>query len=344
MMKRHANIPIFIPHLGCPNQCVFCNQRHISGVNKFEAKEVIPTIEAALDTIPTGMKTEIAFFGGSFTGIERALMIELLQIAHTYVRQGLVSSIRCSTRPDYINVDILDILKKYGVKTIELGLQTVSDDVLCVCKRGHSSADEKAACQLIVERGFSLVGQMMIGLPGATAESELDTAEFIVNSGAVGARIYPTVVFRDTELCSMTQNGEYTPLGIEEAVERSIGPLKRLTDAGIEVIRIGLCASENLTADDTYYAGPNHPALGEMIISRLFYRNISALLEERDFRGLTPTVLVSRGSVSKAIGQKKENKIRLIREFGLADIKFRECDSLAQYELKLECEGDTQCI
>lgn len=343
-MKRHANIPIFIPHLGCPNQCVFCNQRHISGVSKFEAKEVIPTIEAALATIPAGTDTEIAFFGGSFTGIERELMLELLKIANTYVQSGRVSSIRCSTRPDYIDSDILDILEQYGVKTIELGLQTVADSVLRVCKRGHSSANEKDACRMIVERGFSLVGQMMIGLPGATSDSELDTAEFIINSGADGARIYPTVVFRDTELCDMAQRGEYTPLGIEEAVERSIGPLKLLTDAGIEVIRIGLCASENLADTDTYYAGPNHPALGEMIISRLFYTNICTLLEERDCRGLTPTVLVSRGSISKAIGQKKENKIRLIEQFGLADIKFREFDSLAQYELKLECEGDTQCI
>lgn len=340
-MKQHANIPIFIPHLGCPNQCVFCNQRHISGVRSFEAKEVIPTIEAALATIPRTADTEIAFFGGSFTGIERNLMIELLEIASYYLKNGRVGSIRCSTRPDYIDSEVLDILMHYGVGTIELGLQSVSEDVLSMCKRGHAFRHEADACRMITERGISLVGQMMIGLPGSTPDTERATAEFIVSSGATGARIYPTVVFKDTELCDMAAAGEYVPLRTEEAVERSAEVLEIFNNAGINVIRIGLCASENLAGADSYYAGPNHPALGEMIISRLFYKRAVELLKTRDFTGNVPTLLVPRGSMSKAIGQKKENKIRLISEFGLADIKFKESDALGQFELKLECEGDT---
>ena len=334
--RRHANIPIFIPHLGCPNQCVFCNQRHISGVKSFAAEEVIPSIENALKTISAGTEVEIAFFGGSFTGIDRRLMLNLLEIAGKYVVDGRVSAIRCSTRPDYIDEEVLYILKRYGVKTIELGLQTTSDAVLERCKRGHAFSHEVEACRMIVDSGLSLVGQMMIGLPGATQESELATAEFIAASGAVGARIYPTVVFHDTELCEMAMSGEYLPLSIEEAVERSVGPLMLFADRGIEVIRIGLCASENLSDAGSYYAGPNHPALGEMIMSRVMYHKAAELLRGIECRGKIVFMTVPRGSISKAIGQKKENKLRLIREFGLADIRFAESDSLAEYELKLE--------
>ena len=211
-MKKHANIPIFIPHLGCPNQCVFCNQRTISGVNKFDISRVSAQIDEALATVDPSCEVEIAFFGGSFTGIDRELMISLLEIAYDYIKRGKVSSVRCSTRPDYISDDILNILKKYGVKTVELGLQSASDKVLLKSKRGHTAYDEERACKMIVNAGLDLVGQMMIGLPGSTLEDELQTARFIVKSGAKGARIYPTVVFYDTELCEMSRRGEYTPL------------------------------------------------------------------------------------------------------------------------------------
>ena len=250
-MKKHVNIPIFIPHLGCPNQCVFCNQRTISGVSDFDITSVKAEIDSALATIDQSCEVEIAFFGGSFTGIDRQLMESLLQLAYDYIRCGRVKSIRCSTRPDYISDEILDLLCKYGVKTIELGLQSASDHVLEVCKRGHTFNDEVNACKLIVERGFTLVGQMMIGLPGSTPEDEIKTARFIIDSGASSARIYPTVVFRDTELCQMSEYGNYIPITLSEATERSAIILEMLLDSGVDVIRIGLCASENLV-DDTF--------------------------------------------------------------------------------------------
>ena len=167
-MKKHVNIPIFIPHLGCPNQCIFCNQRTISGVNKFDISRVENEIEIALKTVLPSQKAEIAFFGGSFTGIDRDLMLSLLKLANKYILYGRIDSIRCSTRPDYINEDILSILKQYGVRTIELGLQSSSDKVLNIAKRGHTKEDEQRACKMIVEHGFELVGQMMIGLPGSS--------------------------------------------------------------------------------------------------------------------------------------------------------------------------------
>ena len=162
MAKRHVNIPILIPHLGCPNTCVFCNQRMISGVSEFALTDVRRQIDEALSTIEPDTECEIAFFGGSFTGIDRSLMISLLEIAKEYMDCGLVDSLRCSTRPDYIDEEILDILQAYGVSTVELGLQSVSEKVLFTTKRGHGFSAERRAAELIVNRGIALVGQMMI--------------------------------------------------------------------------------------------------------------------------------------------------------------------------------------
>ena len=343
-MKRHVNIPIFIPHLGCPNQCVFCNQRTISGVNAFDISDVKRQIEEALETIDCTCEAEIAFFGGSFTGIDRELMISLLELAYEYVSSGKVKSVRCSTRPDYINSDILDLLKKYSVNTIELGLQSSSDSVLKLSKRGHTRADEENACKMIAERGFSLVGQMMIGLPSSTLEDELETAHFIVNSGATGARIYPTVVFYGTELCEMSKIGTYSPIELNDAVERSAKVLKIFLDANVDVIRIGLCSSDNLVDDEKYYAGPNHPAIGEMVESAMLYNKIIDMLDkDKSYNGTTLKVSVAKGFLSKAIGQKKTNKNKLIREYGFADVKITEDENLCGYELIIEEERKREC-
>ena len=340
---RHVNIPIFIPHLGCPNQCVFCNQRSISGVREFCADDVVPIIENALETVGEDAECEIAFFGGSFTGIDRDLMVALLEIAHSYVRSGRGRSVRCSTRPDYINEEIIDILKKYCVKTIELGLQSSSDSVLKISKRGHNFEAERKACDLIVKSGIDLVGQMMIGLPGSDIDSELATARFIIESGAVGARIYPTVVFRDTELCNMTLSGEYTPLSLEEAVERSAKVFELFCDAGVKVIRIGLQSSENLTDEDKYLAGPNHSALGELVIGEMYYNKICELLSSESLSGEENiTVRVPRGDLSKAVGQNKRNRIKLSKTY--KHISFAESCDLPQYGVLLEINnGEKKC-
>lgn len=337
-MKRHANIPVFIPHLGCPNQCVFCNQRVISGVREFYAEDVIPIIETALSTIDEDTEAEIAFFGGSFTGIERSLMIELLEIANKYIKLGRVTSIRCSTRPDYIDSEILDILEKYGVRVIELGLQSSSDEVLALTKRGHSFEAEKSAAKLITERGFQLVGQMMIGLPGSSLESELETADFIIKSGASGARIYPTVVFRDTELAHLTEKGLYMPISLDEAVFRSAKVMQKFILAGVKVIRVGLQASDNLSSEDTYLAGPNHSALGELCENEIYYSLIKEKINEINIApGKCPEVLIPPRTRSKAVGQKKKNRLRLINEFSLKDIIFTESDCLSDYEVSIIC-------
>ncbi len=338
-MKRHVNIPIFIPHLGCPNTCVFCNQRTISGVSSFDPAAVRDTIDTVLSTVSMDSEAEIAFFGGSFTGIDRDLMLELLNIAYSYVSLKRVSSVRCSTRPDYINEQVLSDLKRYGVRVIELGLQSIDENVLSASKRGHGRKEAETACKMIVDAGFSLVGQMMIGLPNSTPESELETAEFIIKSGASGARIYPTVVFKGTELCSMAESGKYKPLEVDEAVCRSASVAEKLIGAGVDIIRIGLCASENLSGDDTYYAGPNHPAIGELVENELYYRLIKKkvqLLETEKGRSLT--VSVAKGCLSKAIGQRKKNKLHLIEEFSLSEIKFSEDEGLSEFDISVSVQ------
>ncbi len=339
-MKRHVNIPVFIPHLGCPNQCVFCNQRTISGVSNFDPSSVRNIIDTALTTVEDDAEAEIAFFGGSFTGIDRELMTELLEIAYKYIESGKVTSIRCSTRPDYISEEILNILSRYGVKNIELGLQSSSDKVLQASKRGHTYIDEVRACELITSHGFNLVGQMMIGLPDSTPEDEIRTADFIIKQGAVGARIYPTVVFYDTELYSMCGSGIYTPISLNDAVERSASVYNMFIENNVKVIRVGLCASENLSSADTYFGGPNHAALGEMVLNKVYLDRIIAKasqmkLCDNDILNIT----VARGEISKAIGQKKRNKQILKDTLGVKDTVFTESDNLRVFEISVEKAG-----
>lgn len=334
---RHINIPVFIPHLGCPNQCVFCNQRTISGVSKFEASSVVKIIEDALSTVDSDDFTEIAFFGGSFTGIDRALMTELLEIAYSYVKLGRVKSIRCSTRPDYINEEIIGILKKYSVNVVELGLQSTSDKVLSLTKRNHTYADEENACRLICEAGIELVGQMMIGLPGSSLDDEIKTAEFIINSGASGARVYPTVVFRDTELCEMTKSESYMPLSLEDAVSRSAEVVKLLRAAGLRVIRIGLQASEGLSSSDTYYSGPNHSALGELVENKIYLDKIMSEAKMLDLSSDSKIqIQVAPGELSKAIGQKKQNKLMLIGSLEISGVEFSVNEQITPGEITVK--------
>ncbi len=312
----HRNIPIFIPHLGCPHQCVFCNQRSISEHEHFDLGRVEETIQNNLSTMRPGDEVEIAFFGGSFTGIDRELMVCLLELAQTYVKRGEVSSIRLSTRPDYISNEILNILSRYAVKHIELGIQSMDDEVLCRSNRGHTAFQTKQACRAILDAGFILTGQMMIGLPGSTPHSEELTAREICKMGASYARIYPTVVFYDTPLAHSCQSGVYRALSVEEAVMRSANVLEILTDGGVECIRIGLCATESLTSPEKVYAGPNHPALGELVWNEYYYRKLLGLPEFQTLKGKRVALILPRGLASKVIGQHRCNIERLYRESG----------------------------
>ncbi len=333
---RHINIPVFIPHEGCPNNCVFCNQRSISGTQHFDASEADKIIAEALGTVDADDSCEIAFFGGSFTGIDRSLMLYLLEAAQRYVDEGRVESIRLSTRPDYINEEIISDLKKFSVRTVELGLQSMSERVLAASGRGHGAQCAKEACKMLKEAGFLLIGQMMIGLPTSCLEDEIYTAKEIAALGADGARVYPTVVFYDTELCHMTERGEYTPLSESDAVQRTKEVLNVFDNAGVPCIRVGLCASENLSDESKVMAGANHSAIGEMAMGELYFDRICKHLDEQRIFGGELTIYVARGCVSKAVGQKKVNKQRICQKYGFKRIKVLEKNQIMGYNILLE--------
>ena len=292
-------------------------------------------IERAIETIGD-RKAEIAFFGGSFTGIDRALMIELLELAEGYVRSGRVTGIRLSTRPDYIDGEIIEILKKYTISAVELGIQSTSDKVLSASRRGHTAKQSETACKLLTEANFEIVGQMMIGLPESDSESEMKTANDICRFGAGGARVYPTVVFHKTELCNMAKEGKYEPLSNEEAAHRTAKVLDVFERAGVKVIRVGLCASENLASDEAVYGGANHSAMGELSMNELYFERISAELDGREKTGDKLEIFVSPGSVSKAAGQKKRNICRIREKYGVKEIKILEKKELIGYNIEIE--------
>lgn len=281
---------------------------------EFDESTVKTQIENALKTLPIGAQTEIAFFGGSFTGIDRELMVRLLQTAQRYVDRGDVSSIRLSTRPDYIDDGILDLLSRFSVDTIELGLQSMDDEVLLATKRGHTAEDARNACKMIVERGFSLVGQMMIGLPKSDLSKEIETAKEICALGASAARIYPTVVFYDTPLCKLAESGAYKPITVFDACVRAAEVLGVFLENQVPCIRIGLCATESLTSPERVYAGPNHPALGELVWNEYYYKKIINAVQNTALLGQDVILTVPASDVSKAVGQRRSNLIRIQKE------------------------------
>ncbi|MBE6665457.1 MAG: radical SAM protein [Ruminococcaceae bacterium] len=317
-MKKHINVPIFIPHLGCPNDCVFCNQRKISGKANFEKQAVRRELEEAFSTVDGTVSAQIAYFGGSFTGIERNEMLELLEIANEYIESGKCDSVRISTRPDYINREILEILRAYRVNTVELGIQSTDEAVLSACRRGHTKEDSFRAAALIKEYGMEFVGQMMVGLPLGTEENERKTAEDICRMGADGARIYPTVVFGETALAGLWKKGAYQPLTEETSVLRAANALSVFIGHDVPVIRIGLQSGEG---PQKGIAGGYHPAVGELAYARCFRLSMEKALENRETAGKCAVVRAHPSDVSKVIGQRAENRIYFTEKYLLTGFR-----------------------
>lgn len=294
-------IPIFIPHEGCPNDCAFCNQRTISGNNS--APDINKTRSIIEEYLENGKKTasQIAFFGGSFTGICSEKQNEYLSLAYEYIKSGMVESLRISTRPDYIDADTVKRLISFGVKNIELGAQSMDEDVLRLSNRGHSSKDVEKAARIILENGAVLGLQMMTGLPGDSFEKCMYTAQRFKELGATESRIYPTVVLRGTKLAQMYENGEYAAQNVEDAVEISAKVYRFFCENDIKVLRIGLPDSEELK--ENYLAGAYHPSLGEMVISRDIRNRINEKLCGRK----EITIRVNPKFVSKVNGNKRCN-------------------------------------
>ncbi|MBE7024630.1 MAG: radical SAM protein [Ruminococcaceae bacterium] len=312
-MKAHMNVPIFIPHLGCPHNCAFCSQKSVTNV------QAAPSPESVAFSIKKQLATrgdriaEIAFFGGSFTGIPKAKQAAYLESVQPFLKSGEAESLRISTRPDYVDKETVAFLKAYGVKTVELGAQSMCDRVLRAANRGHTAADTVAACAHILSGGLRLGLQMMTGLPASTPADEMETARQFVALGASDARIYPTVVFFDTDLYSQFLSGEYTPPSMEETVERAAACLAVLEEGGVQVIRIGLQETETLGGCAA--AGAYHPAMGEMVRARLWRNRLETAANTLGGRELT--VFCPERLTSLVLGHKRENFLYITEKYGI---------------------------
>jgi histone acetyltransferase (RNA polymerase elongator complex component) len=334
MTPRHFTIPVFVPELACPNRCVFCNQRNISGTLAMpQPHDVVEIIENHLATIPRDSETAIGFFGGNFTGIEPDEQRSYLEIAEKYIKAGKVKSIRLSTRPDYIDRERLALLRKFTVTTIELGAQSLDDEVLRLSGRGHTAKDVETASKLILERGFLLGLQMMIGLPGDAPEKSIATARRIVDLGASCARIYPTLVIRDTELEHMYLSGKYVPLSLAEAIETTAEVAGIFEEAGVKILRIGLHPSEGLLGGESLVAGPFHVAFGELVATAQWSAIFRQKLADRSpgkYKNLL--VEVAPGQLNAAVGHRAANKQKLLGSFNHVtfrvnpDLTGRQCN------------------
>ncbi|MCD6180363.1 MAG: radical SAM protein [Bacteroidales bacterium] len=320
-MIKHFTIPIFIPELACPFQCVFCDQRKISGSIKVpDLKEVDDIIQKHLSTLPTEkVQIEIGFFGGNFTGIPESDQHNFLKIAQKYVDSGRVDSIRLSTRPDYISDSILSLLNEYSVKTIELGAQSMNEGVLIKSGRGHTAQDVIDSSKLIQEAGFNLGLQIMLGLPGDTKEKCLETAEQIVALQPHDIRIYPTLVIKGTELAELFKNGRYEPLSLQTAVLWSKDIYSIFDKAGLNIIRVGLHPSEELTDSKSLLAGPYHPSFRELVLTELWKDRFLERLEFSKSKSLI--IYVAASELNYAIGYNSTNKKLLEQKFEAVKIK-----------------------
>lgn len=325
---KHKTIPIFVPHMGCPNDCSFCNQRKITGVTELTPEDANMQVSTALSTVPDDVDcVEIGFFGGSFTGIDKKLQKEFLIVAKKYKDSGKVQAIRLSTRPDYINDEILDMLKNFDVTTVELGAQSMDDRVLSMNHRGHTSEDTINASKLIKSKGFKLGLQMMTGLYGDDNKTCIESLEKIVALRPDCVRIYPTLVLKGTYLDELYQDKKYTPQTLDEAI-LLVSELKRRLDAeNIPVIRIGLMATDNISPDADVVAGPYHPSIGELVQSELYYRQIADVIDGDS------VVFVNPKDISAFVGNKKKN-IKKIKELGY-NVSFRNDESIESGQFRI---------
>jgi radical SAM enzyme (TIGR01210 family) len=331
--RKQYIIPIFVPHLGCPNDCIFCNQKSISGqIKKVTKDDVRKTVDYYLSNFKEEDATkEIAFFGGSFTGIDVNTQEELLSTAYEYIKSGKIDSIRISTRPDYIDKETLKRLKKYKVKTIELGVQSTNDYILNRAGRGHTFNDVKKASKLIRFYGFRLGHQMMVGLPESTRLDDLNTAKDLVKLKPKMVRIYPVLVIKNTKLEEEYKNGKYEPITVNQAVERCKELVYIFNKSNVEVIRIGLQNTDIITNPDSeqsdVVAGPFHPAFGQLVEDSVWYDSIVDKIKKVNVKVKEVEITVNPQDVNSVIGHKKEN-INKLKELYEVDIKVKQDEAV----------------
>ena len=340
-MKNQYIIPIFVPHLGCPNDCIFCNQKSISGQTKMiTKKDVKKIIEDYLKNLrDEDSYKEVAFFGGSFTGIDMKVQEELLRAAYEFIQEKKVDSIRISTRPDYINKEILKMLKKYKVQTIELGVQSANDYILKRSNRGHKFEDVKKASRLIRWYGFKLGHQMMVGLPDSTRIDEINTAKALIKLKPKMVRIYPVLVIKNTKLEEEYKNGEYEPITVTQAVETCKELIAMFIKKKIDVIRIGLQNTDTITDPEEdaseVVAGPYHPAFRQLVESAMWYDAVVSKIKKLNVKVKEVEVTINPIDVNNVIGHKKEN-VHKLKDIYDVDLIVKQDENIKQGKSKIE--------
>jgi len=328
-------VPFFIPHSGCPHTCLFCNQRVISGV-----KQPYPTADQISETVlewvgrSARSSVEVAFYGGSFTLLSQSLQKYLLDSVQPLIASNIVESVRISTRPDALDDNTLKFLAANNVKTVEIGVQSLDDEVLRLSERGHTAADSLKAIKRVREAGFLVGAQLLPGLPGDTSAKSIYGIKSVIQAGAQMIRIYPAVVLEGTVLAEQFRSGNYQPLALDEGVKTCAIMLHLSLKAGIPVIRIGLQADDGLSADGAIIAGCWHPAFGELVKAQLFYDLVFKLFSELDDKNMIK-LFCNPDRISQVEGHKRSNIIKW-REFGLVIPNVLTDSSLDKEEIRLE--------
>ena len=341
--KTPLIIPIFLPNLGCRERCLFCNQKAASQGLPFPSS-VKSFIEASLVGIPYDKKNrekQVAFYGGSFTAIPKDDQVRYLKTVQPSIASGLIDSIRISTRPDALDEEILCLLKEYGVKTVEIGVQSMIDEILFLSRRGHCAEDTVDAIRRLIQQGFEVGLQLMIGLPGDSCDRFLQTLDRVIELKPNFVRIHPTLVLKGAPLETLWRGGEYSPLSLDEAIQWLKKGILKLENSSIRVARIGLQPTQELERD--YLAGPYHPALHQLIDSAIFFAIATSLLEisQKNGRAL---FLCHPKEVSNLRGQRNENILKLKKHFKLSEILIEGRQELPKGYLGLQTQEEVVSI
>ena len=345
MSKGSYIIPIFVPHDGCPFDCVFCNQRKITGLEtSMDAAMVKDIIEEYKITIgeKSNKHIEVAFFGGSFTGIDMNIQNQLLSVAKRYKDDGYIDDIRLSTRPDYIDNKILENLIAMGVSVIELGVQSLNQEVLDKSNRGHTKQDVVKASKLIRNKGIKLGLQMMVGLPGDTLETVIETAKGIIQCLPSFVRIYPTLVVKGTALEKQYENGQYKALEVEDRDQTSYTAYSLFVENNIKVIRVGLQPTDHISLGNDVVAGPFHPSIRQLVEGKIILDRILCFLGERKFANLV--VRINNKKISQLVGNKKTNYILLKNKYPNSRITFKSDEDIASNKLVIEIDNEVTTV
>lgn len=336
-------LPIFLPHLGCRQHCLFCNQKATAheipppqAVGKF-----IETSLGHFSTHPEERERQVAFYGGSFTAMSEKDQISYLKAVQPFLSSGILNSIRLSTRPDALSEGTLTILKKYGVKTVEVGVQSMADEVLVLSKRGHTAEDSVTAIFRLQHWGFEVGVHFMIGLQGDTCDHFLCSVDRIIDLRPDFVRIHPTLVLKGALLEELWRDGKYTPLSLDEAIQwLKIGMLK-IEKASLSLARIGLQPSKEL--EEHLLAGPFHPALHQLVDSAIFYDMAEGLLQKHP-EGSKPVFICHPKNLSGLKGQKNENLLKLKSRFKLDQISIFCREDIERGTLALQTQAGEASI